>query len=424
MCTYFMALRVLLADESSTIKKVMQLALQDFGVEVKAVPIGIDVVQVSRSFKPDIIFADVLLSKRNGYEVSMDVKADSVLNKTPVVLMWSSFMEIDEAKVQECRADRKIEKPFDAETLRAMVKELVHTTSSNLISNYLSFPDLPPIIDDKPQVNLSAATQSKKQTDQPQTDDIPTFNFDSLEHQNQNRSKAKNKNADVDFGSLDADTIDLSSLDIQSAPLEAPEGFNFSTEMHSEPAYEPIVIDDIEEPEEFQAVPLPRNRSANKTENLTERIQAAKNPVFEGTKTNTQVGKKTSEDWTHQDLSKFKIDLPMDDQFDLSEADLTNTSIALSSGVEEISLDEIENPKSVLRQQQAKTPTKSFQSQQAPANNLEANMKILDPMRAEELIRQEVRQVLESIAWKVLPEIAERVVREEIQKLLKDAEQI
>lgn len=422
MCTYFMALRVLLADESSTIKKVMQLALQDFGVEVKAVPIGLDVVQVSRSFKPDIIFADVLLSKRNGYEVSMDVKADSVLNKVPVVLMWSSFMEIDEAKVQECRADRKIEKPFDAETLRAMVKELVHTTSSNLISNYLSFPDLPPIIDEKSQVNIPTA-QPKKQTAPPQTDDIPTFNFDSLEHQNQNRSKAKNKNADVDFSSLDADTIDLSSLDVQSAPLEAPEGFNFSSELSSEPVYEPIVIDDIEEPEEFQAVPLPRNRSVNKSENLSERIQAAKNPVFEGTKTNTQIGKKTSEDWTHQDLSKFKIDLPMDDQFDLGEADLTNTSIALSSGVEEISLDEIENPKSVLRHQQVKASTKSFQSQ-APVNNLEANMKILDPMRAEELIRQEVRQVLESIAWKVLPEIAERVVREEIQKLLKDAEQI
>lgn len=422
MCTYFMALRVLLADESSTIKKVMQLALQDFGVEVKAVPIGLDVVQVSRSFKPDIIFADVLLSKRNGYEVSMDVKSDSVLNKTPVVLMWSSFMEIDEAKVQECRADRKIEKPFDAETLRALVKELVHTTSSNLISNYLSFPDLPPIIDEKPP-----AAPSPSQKAPVASEEIPTFNFDSLEHQTNNRiHAAKNNDSEIDFGSLDADAIDLSSLDVQTSPIEAPEGFNFSLESqtHAEPAYEPIVIDDIEEPEEFQAVPLPRNRGNNKTEKLAERIEAAKNPVFEGTKTNTKIGvKKPSEDWSHQDLSKFKIDLPMDDQFDLGESDLTNTSIALSSGVEEISLDEIENPKAILRQQQTKAPAKSFQSQTAN-NNLEANMKILDPMRAEELIRQEVRQVLETIAWKVLPEIAERVVREEIQKLLKDAEQI
>ena len=54
-----MALRVLLADESTTIKKVMQLALQEFAVEVKAVRSGLDVSEVARSFSPDIVFADV-----------------------------------------------------------------------------------------------------------------------------------------------------------------------------------------------------------------------------------------------------------------------------------------------------------------------------------------------------------------------------
>ena len=64
-----MALRVLLADESNTIKKVMELSLQDFAVEVKAVNMGVDVLEVARNFKADIIFADVLLPKVSGYEV-------------------------------------------------------------------------------------------------------------------------------------------------------------------------------------------------------------------------------------------------------------------------------------------------------------------------------------------------------------------
>ena len=59
-----MALRVLLADESSTIKKVFQLALQDFAVEVRPVNIGVDVAMVAKNFKPDIIFADVMLQKK------------------------------------------------------------------------------------------------------------------------------------------------------------------------------------------------------------------------------------------------------------------------------------------------------------------------------------------------------------------------
>jgi len=50
-----MALRVLLADESSTIKKVMQLALSDFAVEVRSVPVGFDVLPVAQNFKPDIV---------------------------------------------------------------------------------------------------------------------------------------------------------------------------------------------------------------------------------------------------------------------------------------------------------------------------------------------------------------------------------
>ena len=46
-----MALRVLLADESSTIKKVFQLALQDFAVDVRPVNIGVDVLKVVKSVK-------------------------------------------------------------------------------------------------------------------------------------------------------------------------------------------------------------------------------------------------------------------------------------------------------------------------------------------------------------------------------------
>src|SRR5580698_858214 len=88
-----MALRVLLADESSTIKKVFQLALQDFAVEVRPVNLGIDVASVALSFKPDIIFADVLLQKKNGYDVCNELKQDPALSSIPVVLMWSGFME-------------------------------------------------------------------------------------------------------------------------------------------------------------------------------------------------------------------------------------------------------------------------------------------------------------------------------------------
>src|SRR4051812_11235054 len=117
LLTWVMALRVLLADESSTIKKVIQLALQDYGVEVKSVPVGLDVLTVAKSFKPDIIFADVLLAKKSGYDVSQELKSDSVMKNTPVILMWSGFMELDEEKAKKSMANDRLEKPFDADIL-------------------------------------------------------------------------------------------------------------------------------------------------------------------------------------------------------------------------------------------------------------------------------------------------------------------
>lgn len=171
-----MALRVLLADESSTIKKVMQLALQDFGVEVKSVPVGVDVIPVAKSFQPDIIFADVLLAKKTGYEVCADLKADSQLKSVPVVLMWSGFMDIDEAKASQCQANHRLEKPFDADTLRSIVKDLVPMTKGNALSNYLSFPEMPEIEEPKstpvPTQAAKVAAPKPTETEEPQTFEV------------------------------------------------------------------------------------------------------------------------------------------------------------------------------------------------------------------------------------------------------------
>lgn len=327
-----MALRVLLADESSTIKKVMQLALQDFGVEVKAVPIGLDVIQVARSFNPDIVFADILLAKRNGYEVSADLKADAGLRKVPVVLMWSSFMELDETKAKSAKAEGRLEKPFDADTLRDLVRKLVPQTSDNVIANYLSFPELPPMVEDE-------------------------------------------KPSPADAGN-EIELVDLNQ----------------------------DLGQELDEPEEFQQVSL------------------------------KQAGKQASkhDDWTHQDLSKFKIEIPQEDfNLDVDEADLTRTSIALSSGAEEISLDEIDSPNPTPTNKKPTSPFSSTFSQSefaAPqASGGKSNLGGVGGVsagRAEEILREEVRAVIENIAWKVIPDLAERIVREEIQKLLKDAERI
>ena len=356
-----MALRVLLADESSTIKKVMQLALQDFGVEVKAVPVGLDVLQVARGFKPDIVFTDVLLQKRNGYEVSAELKADSELRKIPIILMWSGFMELDEAKFKACRADRRLEKPFDAETLRSLVRELVPQTQQNIISQFLTFPDLPNMIETGPGGGPAAPAAPK--------------------------------------------------------PV-APQMPGATPQKSMEAAPEPV--QEFEEPEEFQSIPLPKNKAPAAT------------------------AKDVAEAWARQDLSKYKIELPKEENFDFEINDLTGSSIALSSGVDEIALEDIDKPHTALiakASQPQHFTSKTFSRANInpskapppppPAQESEAanpyrgtNLNPVSPQTADQILREEARAVVERIAWQLLPDIVERVVREELQKLLKDAERL
>lgn len=159
-----MALRVLLADESSTIRKVIQLSLQDFNVDVKSVTVGLDVLSVAKTFRPDVILADVLLAKRSGYEVCHDIKNDQETAQIPVVLMWSGFMDIDEQKARLCGADRRLEKPFDASALRQIIQEVVARTQNNPTSAFLQFPNLPPFEEPKsgtPQAGAPMPAQTR-----------------------------------------------------------------------------------------------------------------------------------------------------------------------------------------------------------------------------------------------------------------------
>lgn len=118
----------------------MQLGLQDFGVQLKTVQMGPDVIASATEFKPDIIFIDVLLQKKSGYEVAHELKTSAEFGSIPVVLMWSGFMEFSEEKAKATGAEGRLEKPFDSEILRNVTKDLVPRLKQHALSGFLSTP--------------------------------------------------------------------------------------------------------------------------------------------------------------------------------------------------------------------------------------------------------------------------------------------
>src|SRR5512134_1592763 len=116
---------LLLADDSITIQKVVGITFANEDVKVTAVDNGEDAIARARELKPDVILADVVMPRKNGYEVCEAVKSDPALRHIPVLLLAGTFEAFDEARARQAKADGHIAKPFESQALINRVKEIV-----------------------------------------------------------------------------------------------------------------------------------------------------------------------------------------------------------------------------------------------------------------------------------------------------------
>ena len=116
---------LLLADDSITIQKVVGITFAAEDYQITAVDNGEDALAKAREIKPDVILADVVMPRKNGYELCEAVKADPELQRIPVLLLAGTFEAFDENRARAARADGHIAKPFDSGALIAKVRELV-----------------------------------------------------------------------------------------------------------------------------------------------------------------------------------------------------------------------------------------------------------------------------------------------------------
>ena len=115
-----MAKKILLADDSMTIQKVVELTFMDQDFEVTAVSDGSSAVAALEQTKPDIVIADVHMPGADGYAVCRHSKAKSP--GTPVLLLVGTFEQFDEQQATQAGADDHLKKPFDSQELLQKVE--------------------------------------------------------------------------------------------------------------------------------------------------------------------------------------------------------------------------------------------------------------------------------------------------------------
>ena len=116
---------LLLADDSVTIQRVIELTFADEDVTVVAVSDGDQAIERLEASPPDIVLADIGMPGKNGYEVAQYIRRSPKLAHIPVVLLTGAFEPVDQARANEAGCDGVLAKPFEPQLVISRVKELL-----------------------------------------------------------------------------------------------------------------------------------------------------------------------------------------------------------------------------------------------------------------------------------------------------------
>ncbi len=120
-----MGKKILLADDSITIQKVIELTFSDEDFEVVTVGNGRLALERLAEVRPDIVLCDIIMPEKDGYEVCEQIKSSPSTGHIPVLLLTGAFEPFDQERASRAGYDGSLAKPFEPETLIAKVKELL-----------------------------------------------------------------------------------------------------------------------------------------------------------------------------------------------------------------------------------------------------------------------------------------------------------
>jgi CheY-like chemotaxis protein len=154
--------KLLLADDSITIQKVVNLTFADEGIDVVTVGDGDAALAHLASDTPDILLADVNMPGPTGYEICEQLRANEATKGVPVILLVGSFEPFDEAEATRVGANAYLTKPFQSiKQLIAQVNELMDAAQPAEAEPEPDPIDLAPVIEEPALVEEPVVAESQ-----------------------------------------------------------------------------------------------------------------------------------------------------------------------------------------------------------------------------------------------------------------------
>ncbi len=124
-------LKVMVIDDSNTIRRSAEIFLKQAGCDVILAEDGFDALSKISQHHPDIIFVDIMMPRLDGYQTCSLIKRNSRFKSTPVIMLSSKDGIFDRARGRMVGSDQYLTKPFTQESLIDAVTTYAAYAASN-----------------------------------------------------------------------------------------------------------------------------------------------------------------------------------------------------------------------------------------------------------------------------------------------------
>lgn len=121
------SVKVMVIDDSKTIRRTAESLLKKEGCQVVTATDGFEALAKIADEKPDIIFVDIMMPRLDGYQTCALIKNNQVFKQTPVVMLSSKDGLFDRARGRIVGSDQYVTKPFTKDQLLSAIREHVRT---------------------------------------------------------------------------------------------------------------------------------------------------------------------------------------------------------------------------------------------------------------------------------------------------------
>lgn len=135
--------KLLLADDSVTIQRVIELTFSGEDIHVVAVNDGEQAIARIPAEQPDVVLADIGMPRKGGYDVAAFVKGRPDLSHIPVLLLAGAFEPVDQTRAEQVGADGVLIKPFEPRQVIERVKELLAAVRPTISAEVVQEPTAP-----------------------------------------------------------------------------------------------------------------------------------------------------------------------------------------------------------------------------------------------------------------------------------------